>query len=160
MLFRSGLDALHQGIEVDFVLRPLKDLKVTGMFSMGDWHWDGDGKGYAYNSLGEPVDKNGDPVSQVGGENHAQNTVKMKDVRVGNSAQTTFALGGSYQFLKRAHVGVDYSHFARNYAKFTPSLGYDLGAEKAFESPWRMPAYRSEERRVGKECRSRWSPYH
>ena len=23
-----------------------------------------------------------------------------------------------------------------------------------------MPLYRSEERRVGKECRSRWSPYH
>ena len=22
------------------------------------------------------------------------------------------------------------------------------------------PIYRSEERRVGKECRSRWSPYH
>ena len=22
------------------------------------------------------------------------------------------------------------------------------------------PTYRSEERRVGKECRSRWSPYH
>ena len=137
----TGLDALHQGIEVDFVLRPLKDLKVTGMFSMGDWHWNGDGKGYAYNSSGEPVDKNGDPVNQVGGENHAQNVVKMKDVRVGNSAQTTFTLGGSYQFLKGVHVEVDYSHFARNYAKFTPSLGYDLGAEKAFESPWRMPAY-------------------
>ena len=24
----------------------------------------------------------------------------------------------------------------------------------------KMPAMRSEERRVGKECRSRWSPYH
>src|SRR2546422_9309018 len=24
----------------------------------------------------------------------------------------------------------------------------------------RHPGYRSEERRVGKECRSRWSPYH
>src|SRR2546426_5583487 len=24
----------------------------------------------------------------------------------------------------------------------------------------REPEYRSEERRVGKECRSRWSPYH
>ena len=23
-----------------------------------------------------------------------------------------------------------------------------------------MPSFRSEERRVGKECRSRWSPYH
>src|SRR5256885_3389313 len=25
---------------------------------------------------------------------------------------------------------------------------------------WGIPLYRSEERRVGKECRSRWSPYH
>lgn len=137
----TGLDALHQGVEVDFVLRPLKDLKITGMFSMGDWYWNGDGKGYAYNSSGEPVDKEGNSVSQIGGKDHAQNIVKLKDVRVGNSAQTTFALGGSYQFLEGVHVGIDYSHFARNYAKFTPSLGYDLGSEKAFESPWRMPAY-------------------
>ena len=27
-------------------------------------------------------------------------------------------------------------------------------------SPLDNPAQRSEERRVGKECRSRWSPYH
>ena len=26
--------------------------------------------------------------------------------------------------------------------------------------PLLLPLYRSEERRVGKECRSRWSPYH
>ena len=26
--------------------------------------------------------------------------------------------------------------------------------------PWVELKYRSEERRVGKECRSRWSPYH
>src|SRR5256885_17007934 len=26
--------------------------------------------------------------------------------------------------------------------------------------PWELPLVRSEERRVGKECRSRWSPYH
>ena len=31
------------------------------------------------------------------------------------------------------------------------------GIEYAIE---RMEAARSEERRVGKECRSRWSPYH
>ena len=30
------------------------------------------------------------------------------------------------------------------------------------DMPWRIREwlYRSEERRVGKECRSRWSPYH
>ena len=29
-----------------------------------------------------------------------------------------------------------------------------------FEIKFEIPAERSEERRVGKECRSRWSPYH
>ena len=28
------------------------------------------------------------------------------------------------------------------------------------EANWRGRNFRSEERRVGKECRSRWSPYH
>ena len=31
--------------------------------------------------------------------------------------------------------------------------------EKIEDNPSK-PTYRSEERRVGKECRSRWSPYH
>ena len=39
--------------------------------------------------------------------------------------------------------------------------GYEL---KKFEAHWEKLrieyAARSEERRVGKECRSRWSPYH
>ena len=37
-----------------------------------------------------------------------------------------------------------------------------LAREKSVTSPERMKelALRSEERRVGKECRSRWSPYH
>ena len=29
-----------------------------------------------------------------------------------------------------------------------------------YKSPNKDNGYRSEERRVGKECRSRWSPYH
>ena len=38
-------------------------------------------------------------------------------------------------------------------------IGYlHRGMEKIAEN--RMYAMRSEERRVGKECRSRWSPYH
>src|SRR3712207_9159340 len=31
---------------------------------------------------------------------------------------------------------------------------------RLFSFRWTHPAGRSEERRVGKECRSRWSPYH
>src|SRR2546428_9833278 len=40
-------------------------------------------------------------------------------------------------------------------------LGYDVDVwlKWAMETPF-MQGFRSEERRVGKECRSRWSPYH
>ena len=33
-------------------------------------------------------------------------------------------------------------------------------ADKVYIEPLTVEAFRSEERRVGKECRSRWSPYH
>ena len=51
--------------------------------------------------------------------------------------------------------------FFRNPEVGAFSLSPD-GAKLAFVKPWerRMNSSRSEERRVGKECRSRWSPYH
>jgi len=41
-------------------------------------------------------------------------------------------------------------------------VGTDLSSivQIAFNSVNSFPIMRSEERRVGKECRSRWSPYH
>src|SRR2546427_1522322 len=36
----------------------------------------------------------------------------------------------------------------------------DPGVDRRGGATQRSPAFRSEERRVGKECRSRWSPYH
>ena len=38
-------------------------------------------------------------------------------------------------------------------------LSLDFGNGEIYEV-WLEVATRSEERRVGKECRSRWSPYH
>ena len=43
-----------------------------------------------------------------------------------------------------------------NKLKNKNSMIISIDAEKAFEKI----QHRSEERRVGKECRSRWSPYH
>ena len=39
-------------------------------------------------------------------------------------------------------------------------LGTMIGARLFEVFIWEPSYYRSEERRVGKECRSRWSPYH
>src|SRR5256885_3123611 len=38
--------------------------------------------------------------------------------------------------------------------------GEPRAANSGQNRPLRCPRLRSEERRVGKECRSRWSPYH
>ena len=50
-----------------------------------------------------------------------------------------------------------------NRAKTNPYvnfLGIDFTVIEEGRVEAHMPLHRSEERRVGKECRSRWSPYH
>ena len=49
--------------------------------------------------------------------------------------------------LRREHHAVDVTHDG------------DEGLNMAMSEPYDLLC-RSEERRVGKECRSRWSPYH
>src|SRR3989475_13196206 len=39
-------------------------------------------------------------------------------------------------------------------------VAQEIGKAHAAPAAYGAPAFRSEERRVGKECRSRWSPYH
>ena len=43
-------------------------------------------------------------------------------------------------------------------SEFSEKMGIEVG--NAFKSGYNCSEARSEERRVGKECRSRWSPYH
>ena len=63
--------------------------------------------------------------------------------------------GAKFEELKR-EVGQAGDKFKENFnAKERLKLGGDPGKINPL-----IPAERSEERRVGKECRSRWSPYH
>ena len=64
----------------------------------------------------------------------------------------------------RSYNGTDYEYRFDGYL-----IAFDMKGEQIFDA-WAHNAYlnngafwtrsRSEERRVGKECRSRWSPYH
>ena len=45
-------------------------------------------------------------------------------------------------------------------ASFTDFGGWDMPLKYGSELAEHRAVRRSEERRVGKECRSRWSPYH
>ena len=55
----EGVNALHQGVEFDFVAKPLRGLEINGMVSIGDWNWQNDVSGYLYNREGQPVNKDG-----------------------------------------------------------------------------------------------------
>src|SRR5256885_15211520 len=79
----------------------------------------------------------------------------------------TLGIGPSHEPLIRGVFGLPYDHPGRSTEEYVRILTGVLrgeavdfdGADWSAHNPAGM-ARRSEERRVGKECRSRWSPYH
>ena len=131
----SGVDAVHQGVELELTAMPVKSLRLTGMVSLGDWIWNSVATGFAYNDQGQAVDRTGAVVEEMS-DRHAKSTLDMKGVRVGNSAQTTLAFGASYKFLNGFTAGLDYTHYASNYAYF--SIPSTFGETKLI-TPWKIP---------------------
>ena len=49
----TGAQANHMGIELDFIAKPFRWMEVNGMFSWGDWRWNGTAKGFMMNTEGQ-----------------------------------------------------------------------------------------------------------
>jgi outer membrane receptor for Fe3+-dicitrate len=131
----TGVNALHQGVELDFNSKPIKDLEITGMISIGDWTWQNNALGYLFNSNGLPIHiVSGQPVTATTPDTIR---VNIKGVRVGNSAQSTAALGINYQILKGFRIGIDGNYYGRNYSSFTISTTFDPNAQMV--QPWMIP---------------------
>lgn len=118
-----GVNAIHKGLELDFVYRVSDQLRFTGMASFGDWRWEND-------------------VTDVQIFNEAQEVVEtvdlyIADLPVSDAAQTTFALGINYKLSPKTTLVLDYNYYDRIYADFDPS---DRGSEGAPDS-WQMPDY-------------------
>lgn len=116
----AGLDALHQGIEVDFVAKLSDKLKLTGMFSLGDWTWQSDVQGQLFNQDNEMI---------------KEVTVNAKGLKVNDAAQTTYALGLNYKVLERTNLFLDYNYAGDLYSKFDITRSIDR------ENTWKMPGY-------------------
>lgn len=117
-----GVNAIHQGVEVDFVYKPTSKLDITGMVSLGDWRWE--------NNL--------EDVQIFDEEQNLVDTVDIfiEDLHVGDAAQTTMALGVNYKLANKTRFTVDYNYFANLYARFDPS---DRGAPAP--DAWEVPDY-------------------
>ena len=137
----TGVNALHKGVELDVKVTPVKWLDITGMFSLGDWKWDSNATGYAYDDKGMPLKEDGTQASGIGAPDHVSASINLKGVRVGGSAQTTAALGATFKIGKSIRVGADWTYYGRNYAYYSFS-GSDLklGKEISIAEPWKVPA--------------------
>lgn len=134
----QGVNALHQGLELDFVAKPVKDVEITGMVSLGDWTWQNNATGYLYNTQGQPTDALGNVVEILSAQ-HAKINVNLAGIHVGNSAQNTAALGLNYQILKGFRIGLDMNYFGKNYSYFSiSSVGTSL-TNSDFGQPWMIP---------------------
>lgn len=135
----EGVNALHQGVEIDFISKPFKGLEITGMVSIGDWTWQNDVEGYVYDREGNPMTAEGTIASGIGAPDHNKMEIKIGGIRVGNSAQTTAALGAKYELLKGFRIGVDGNYYGRNYSYYNiSSVGTNFN-NITFEQPWQIP---------------------
>jgi len=132
----GGVNALHMGLEIEFTARPVKNLEIKGMASFGNWKWQKNASGYAYDVNGNAIDIYGNVVDP-GSTDHAFVEVRLDGIHVGNSAQTTLALGVDYEFFKGFRLGFDYNYFGRNFAKYSTDVT-KVGVT-TFKQPWRIP---------------------
>ena len=115
-----GVNALHQGVELDFVYKASDKLTVTGMLSLGDWTWQNDLENV------EIFDEEQTLVDTV--------NLFIAGLKVSDAAQTTAALGFDYELMDKTHFTVDYNYFADLFARYDPNDRGDVGPQ-AWEAP-------------------------
>ena len=138
-----GANAKHMGVEVDFVAKPARWLDVTGMFSWGDWRWNGTASGYMFNAQGQIMaNSGGTVVTDMTNVEQYKYNIKMDNVSVGGSAQTTAALGINVRPMKGLRISADWNFFARNYADYDIAIG-DATQDTPYvvSDPWQIPSY-------------------
>ena len=116
-----GVNAVHQGIEVDFEYRPSEKIRFLGMLSLGNWEWDSD-------------------VTDVQIFDEEQNLIQTIDLyisglKVAGAAQTTAALGMDWELMEKTHFTVDYNYFDNLFANYDPNNRSTQGAPQAWEAP-------------------------
>ena len=120
----SGIDQIHTGIEVDMTFRPISNLTIDGMFSIGDWTYGG-------NINTSIFDDN-----QV---NQGNFTYFLDGVKVGDAAQTTARIGITYELLKGLRLYGSWYFADDLYAE------YDVANDDLFLTPGnqavKLPSY-------------------
>ena len=117
-----GVNAIHQGVELDFVYKAADNFTLSGMLSLGDWAWDNDVLGV------EIFDEEQNLIDVV--------DLYIAGLKVSESAQTTAAIGLDWEVLEKTHFTVDFNYYDNLYAQYDPN---DRGSEGP--QAWKAPDY-------------------
>lgn len=125
----NGLNALHMGIELEVKYKPVQQLTLQGIMSLGDWRW-----------------KSKDTVDIYDEDGIYLTTVAYdaRNIHVGNAAQQQFGIIIRYDVIKNIWISGDYIYFTKYYADFNPLNLNDSNtyfATHADHDSWRAPAY-------------------
>ncbi|MFI2741428.1 TonB-dependent receptor [Zhouia sp. PK063] len=116
----TGMDAVHQGIELDFIYRVTDKFKLKGMASLGDYQWKSNVSADVYDDITD---------------NTTTIDLYAKNLKVGNSAQTTFSVGGSYDYAPKSTIFIDYNYAGDMYADFYVTSRSKADAGQAWKAP-------------------------
>jgi hypothetical protein len=119
----NGLDALHQGVEMEISQRVGDVLTIGGIFSLGNWQWKNDVTALLYNN-----------------ENVVVDTIDVyaNGLFVGDAPQTQLGLFGSVRVFKMFRVSAQWNYYDRMYADFNPANRTDPDDRS---QPYRLPSY-------------------
>jgi len=107
----TGSDQVHMGAELDLIYDVTEQVRLTGIYSYGDWNFQGNIVGNAFDQDQNPI---GDPID-----------INLDNVPVGNSPQTI--LGWGIQIKATDNFKIDYNQRfnARLYSALVLSEGED-----------------------------------
>ena len=119
----AGITEIHSGVELDVNARIMDKLRLNGMFSYGNWVYDG-------NSTSNRYDANNAPIA--GGTSQ---TLYLDKVKVGNVAQMTASVGADYEVVKNLRFDANYRFSDKLYAFISPGSFSVEGHKGSLELP-------------------------
>lgn len=136
-----GLDALHQGIELELAYQPTDLIRFDAAASFGDWRYTSDASG-TYRPEDDP--------SAIEEWNFY-----VKDLKVGDAPQTQFAYSASLFPVEGLYLQLVGKTFANHYAEFSPEDRTDPN-DRA--QSWKAPGYTVFDLNAGYDLPLRRSP--
>ena len=102
-----GIKEIHKGIELDFNVKPAKFVTINGMFSIGDWYFEG-------SPTASFVEDQTNTVIEEG-------TLALDGLKVGDAAQLTASLGADFKLTEWLNFDAQYRYADKLYSAFEPS---------------------------------------